>query len=245
MAGKQGNNRIVWEDWQLEFLRDNWDKMTNSELSMAVGISHTSVRYKVYMMGFKKMEIIYWTDEQIEALKHLYKTLGDTEIAEIFNRRWKKKGGWSKKHIEKKRLYLKLKRTKEEIAYIKRRNVEKGRYAMANRNRWKDRTAKNKEIRIWEQPDGAPRAYIKINGRFRDYARWCYQREVGAIPRGMLVRTIDGNPLNITISNLRLVTRREHGLMNKTQPLEYKRERVKSIINFKIKQNEEQINRLK
>jgi len=100
MAGNQGNNRIVWQEWQIKFLRENFQSMTAGQLSNSLGIARTSVRTMYYSMGLSKQEMEYWTDEQVAFLRSIYKLLGDSEIARIFSDRWPKKKGWKKKHIE-------------------------------------------------------------------------------------------------------------------------------------------------
>lgn len=247
MAGNQGNNRIVWQDWQINFLRDNYKHFTARDLAAAVGLKMTVVRMKLYEMGLKKFEVYYWTKEQEEYLIQNYKKLGDVELAEIYTRRWKKKGGWTEKHIAKKRGYLNLTRTKDEISNIRKRNTRQGRFAMCPVKAWETRgkAAEHKAVKTWRGSGLVPKMVIKINGRWRDYAPWFYREHIGPVPRGYIVRVKNGNPLEITKENLELVPRSANGPMNKKQTPEYKRERQKAILKFQIKRNEEQIIRLK
>ncbi len=126
MAGNQGNNRIVWQEWQLQFLEDNWQKMTAKAISQALGLSRTIVRMKKYELGYYKMQLEYWTEEQILFLKDNYKTIGDVEIAEKLQEKYPKQKRWDKRHIAKKRKYLDLQRTEEERKLIASKNSSPG-----------------------------------------------------------------------------------------------------------------------
>lgn len=238
------HNKTIWRNDQVLFLESSWQQMTAQQLADALGLKRTTVRTKLYEMGLKKIEMEYWTPEQITCLKRNYRTLGDTELAEIFNRRWAKQKGWHKKHIEKKRKQMGLRRTKREIAYIRRRNIEKGRFKDCPLKRWKLETAAaEREVRIWRFNDGF-RAYIKIRGKFIPYAPWYYREHIGPVPRGYIVRVKNGDQTNICKENLELVTRGQNGPMNSRQSLEYKREKQKSILRQQIIRNEKQIIRL-
>lgn len=129
MPYKNGNkvwNEIVWTDAMISFVRENFHEMTNSALADHLQLGLTSVRTKCYQLGLKRMDLEYWNDEQINYLKENYREIGDTEIAELFASKWPKKKGWSKKHIEKKRRQLGLKRTKKQISAIIKNNCKVG-----------------------------------------------------------------------------------------------------------------------
>ena len=245
MAGKQGNNKIAWTDDQLLFLKANWQAMTAQQLADNIGLKRTVVRMKLYKLGLKKIEMEYWTPEQIDCLMRNYKTVGDTELTEIFKRRWKKAKGWHKKHIEKKRRQMGLERTKAETAYIKKRNKEKGRFAMCPVKAWVARggAAPENDIRVW-MANGVPFKVIKIKSRWVQYAPWYYREYIGEIPKRYVVRVKDGNPLNIVKENLELCHITRHGPKNKRLSLEYQREQQKAILKTKIARNEKQIKRL-
>lgn len=197
-----------WSKKEIRFIKSNYSTMTNHELAKAMGLKITLVRMKLYEMGYKRMELEYWNHWQIKALKQLYKTVGDKELAEIFNKRFKKEKGWSFKHIEKKRKYLGLKRTPKELAAIKQRNVDQGRFAMCPVKRWETTgQAKERTIRFWRQNDGRMVPRIKINGRFIFWARWYWKKHRGRIPKNKCVVFKDNNPRNMKISNLILITK--------------------------------------
>src|SRR5690606_41007373 len=76
-------NKIILLPEEKKFLKENYQSMTNRQLADALELSLTKTRHFLYEMGLKRMEMEYWTDEQIDFLKKNYKTIGDTELAEI------------------------------------------------------------------------------------------------------------------------------------------------------------------
>lgn len=243
MAGNQGNNRIVWKGWQVAYLKRHWKDMTAQQLSGALGIKRTKVRMKKYELGLLNIEMEYWKPSQVKLLRASYKKIGDSELAEIFGRRWVKKKGWSKKHIEKKRRYLGLKRTEAEQQAIKRRNVRKGRFALCPVKAWAKRgISAVGTVRQWNV-NGRIGLFIKTASGYTPYPRWLYRREVGRIPRGKVVRLIDGDPMNVTVKNMKLISRKENARLNSQNrtPKEYLQTRkLINIINRKIKKYEQQ-----
>jgi len=235
MAGNQGNNRIEWQQWQLQFIKDNWQQLTAEQISKSIGITRTKVREKKYELGLYSLHLEYWTPGQVSFLKKHYKSKGDTELAEIFNKKWAKQKGWTKKHIEKKRRYLKLKRTKEDKRYILDQAIKKGIYSEANKRRWENKVAKVGEIRIWEH-GGQPVKVIKTKKGFVHFAPWLYKQQHGRVPVGYIVRIKDGDPLNVTVDNLELISRKKNALLNSRarNDLEHKRQKAKNQLKFQI-----------
>lgn len=202
------NNKRIWEDWEIDFIKSNFDKLSSKQMADHLGVKLCSFRMMCYKLGLKRMELEYWTKAQINFLVKNYRKLGDRELAEVFNKRWKKDKGWSHKHIEKKRKYMNLKRTAAEIKAIHKRNVTAGRFAMCPVKAWKTRGVfPDGTIRYWK-PAHTQRRYpvIKVNGRYINWARWAWEKHYGAVPKGMNVVFKDGNTENLQLSNLELLT---------------------------------------
>lgn len=218
MPYKNGNNppnKIAWTQDMIIFLTDNYEKMTNQELADHLGFRLTSTRTKLIELGFKRMEMQYWTEEQILFLNENYKTIGDTELAAIFTEMYYKAKGWTKKHIEKKRRYLNLKRTEDEKVKIKERNRVNGMWASSHWKRWFERIAPEGQIRIWKSKQtGQPFKVIKVTEGFVHYPRWLFESIWGPVPEGMIVRLLDDDPMNVVPENLTLITRSEHAVIN-------------------------------
>lgn len=185
--------------------------MTNLQLSKLLGYGFVSTRTKCYELGLKRFPVYYWTPAQVRFLRQNYGRMGDVEIAEIFNRIFTDKERWTKKHIDKKRTYLKLFRTAKQSAAVKKRNVRQGRFSINHWRRWFGKSAPVGEIRIWMTERGVPNKFIKRPHGWIPYGRYLYQQTFGAIPRGMIVTTRDGNPLHITPENLELLKRSDVG----------------------------------
>jgi len=207
-------NKIEWSAGMLSFLKNNYSTMTNQELADRLGLKLTSTRTKLYELGFKRMELEYWTDDQVLFLKENYKRIGDVELAEIFTEMFYKAKGWTNKHIEKKRRYLKLKRTEQHKNEIQERNKEAGRFSINHWKRWFELKAKPGTIRIWKGENGKPFKVIKVADQFVHYAPFCFEAYFGPVPEGYIVQLLDSDNMNIKIENIGLMTRQESMLIN-------------------------------
>jgi hypothetical protein len=207
-------NKIKWTNEMISILKANHQTLTSPQLASKLGVGLTATRIKLYELKLYKMELEYWTEQQVEFLKLNYKTIGDTELAMLFNAKFPKKKGWTKKHIEKKRRYLKLKRTHQEKFNIYQRNKEAGVWAMCSTKMWQKRgVAHEGELRVWEM-NGCNRVFIKAKKGFVWYNRCLWEQHFGQIPKGMIVRVKDNNPLNIVIENLELIDYAENQKRN-------------------------------
>lgn len=113
-------------------------------------------------------------------LRENYGWIGDTRLAEMFEEKFPKHYPWTKKHIEKRRSYLGLKRTAEQESCLRVLNNKDGRQVKM----WQTRGAATEgDTRIWKG-----RKYIKVNGRFVDY-----YRHVAKAKPGQVVRSHEGN----------------------------------------------------
>ena len=78
-----------------KFIRKNFSKMTNTQLADALGLKLQFMRTQLKIMDLLRMELEYWSEEQILFLKQNYREIGDKELAELFNLLWKKKKTWT------------------------------------------------------------------------------------------------------------------------------------------------------
>jgi hypothetical protein len=227
------HNLIVLSTDQQNFLRENFFKLSNPELANAIGLNLTTTRKHCYRMGLKRMNLEYWCEASVRFLRLYYKKIGDTELAEIFEKHWPKQKGWTKKHIEKKRRYLFLKRTKQEITAIRIRNTDLGRFSMCAVKMWENRgTAKSGEVRIWNHTNGVKMAFVKTENSFTPRNRWLWIQAFGEIDKDDIIRAKVGAPLIAELHHLEKITRGESAVLNKRLP----RSIIKTL--FKIKDNE-------
>ena len=210
--------KFIFSEKDIAFIRKNHPLMTNRKLADALNVSMTVVRNQCYLLGLYRMRLEYWTPEQVDFLKKNYKGIGDSELSDIFNDRFPKAKGWSKKHMEKKRRYLGLKRTREHIDNIHQRNLDAGKLNISPHCRFVIKgPAKDGTIRMWLNHYDKPTPKIKINGRWKFWNRWTWEKKYGRIPKGAMITFKDGNPYHRTISNLEAVSRSELTRRNAAQ----------------------------
>lgn len=47
----------------LQYLVDNYQHKTNAELAAHLGLKRTACRMKLYELGYKRIEMEYWSEE--------------------------------------------------------------------------------------------------------------------------------------------------------------------------------------
>jgi hypothetical protein len=209
-----------------KFLIDNNEKMTNSQLADHFQMKVSTILSRRLKLGLAKMEMQKWTEEQTEFLIDNYQMIGDKELAEIFNEKWYKKKGWTLKHIEKKRLHLALKRTPEQILWLRKLQG--------------DPIGK---LHIQSTTGGGRRVMIKTDSGYKPYAPILWQEHNGLIPDGHVITFKNGDPLKCVIENLEMITRTELTLrmVDKISPLPREMREVRKLIkqlNKTIKQKQ-------
>jgi hypothetical protein len=128
--GKQ--RKILFSENDIQFIKDNFQSMTNQQIADVLGLKKTIVRMKAYSLGLQRMTLEYWPKEAVEFLKDNYHKIGNREICRIFNTQYPKQKGWTPNHIDKKLEQLNLKRTKLDWYTIKERNRDNGSYGKRN-----------------------------------------------------------------------------------------------------------------
>ncbi len=206
--GRQAYNKILFTPEMDKFLIENFDKMTNKQLADSLKLKITTVRTHLYELGYKRMELEYWTDEQVRFLKKHYKKMGDVELAEIFNDNWFKEKSWTKKHIEKKRRYMNLKRTDKEKKAIHTRNTKAGRFSVSHWKRWFGRERPVGEIVVWNLL-GGPVKYIKTEFGHVKLSRLIWMQAHGEIPKGYNISHKDGDTMNCELNNLECLSNKD------------------------------------
>ncbi|HEU5289542.1 MAG TPA: hypothetical protein VFU05_02790 [Cyclobacteriaceae bacterium] len=121
----------------------------------------------------------WWTNEMEQYLIDNYRNHGDKQLAQMFEDKFPKSFKWTLKHIEKKRHYMKLKRTSAEVHKIRSDNNKDGRQYKS----WLKRNkGNNGEVRNW-----GGKFFIKIDGKWIPEHRY----RVGAVT-GEVVRKHEG-----------------------------------------------------
>lgn len=128
--GKYG--KIIFSESDIQFIKDNFQTMTNQSIADVLGLKKTIVRTKAYEMGLKRIKLEYWSQEAIDFLKANYYKIGNKELVRIFTEKFPKEKGWTVSHINKKLTQLNLKRTKLDWFMIKERNRNNGSFGKRN-----------------------------------------------------------------------------------------------------------------
>lgn len=215
-AKSRVSGKITFTKDELQYIRDHYEYTTNADMARHLGRKQTLVRTNMYAMGLYRQELEYWTEEQAAYLRENFRTMGDTEIAEYFDEKYAKEKGWTKKHIEKKRRQLRLKRTKAEIKAIHQRNVDMGKFSQCAIKRWeKTGQAAEGTIRYWNANNSKKTfPVIKVGGKWIHYARYRWEQLHGPLPKGFNIVFLDGNQYNLDDNNLGKLTNAELSRFN-------------------------------
>jgi hypothetical protein len=193
-----------------QYILDNFNAKTNKEIALALNLKLSYVRKIAYSLGLFRIELEFWTSEQVNFLKENYEVIGDTELANIFQEKFKKTKTWNKKQIEKKRKYLNLKRTTLQIRAIRHRNIRAGMYDDA----YKKRKKREENTIVYWNTNEVLSPFIKIEGKYYSWSRWTWIQNYGKIENGLKVVFKDGNNKNLLLENLELVTHGENARRN-------------------------------
>jgi hypothetical protein len=155
-----------------------------------------------------------WTAAEITYLKRNYRRMGDKEIAKRLTEKISTDGKvYQLKQIEKKRNYLGLHRTSEQLKAIKARNTAAGCWSINHWKRWVNQKPIGTVIR-WYLQTGKEVLYIKTETGYRKLAHVNWEKANGPIPKGKVIRLKDGNPYNCNPENLECLTKAENGMRN-------------------------------
>lgn len=128
--GKYG--KIIFSEEEIQFIKDNFAKMTNNQMAEALQVKTTILRTTAYSLGLQKFTPEYWSKEAVMFLRENYHKLGDREMCRIFSKKFQKEKGWTPKHIQKKMSQLNLHRNKMDWYLIKERNRDNGSFGKRN-----------------------------------------------------------------------------------------------------------------
>lgn len=78
------NKTKFWTQEEIEFLKNNYDKMEYADIAKIIGRTRDSVFWKAKDLGLKK--VYSWTEEELKYLKDNYETKSRKEIAEYLNK---------------------------------------------------------------------------------------------------------------------------------------------------------------
>jgi len=214
---------------EARYLVDNFYSKTNSQLHVEfVAMRGEFIKLNSMLnicrrYGLRRGIQIRWSREDILFLKDNFRKYGDTELAIMLTDRqstYRTINGqklfrkFTKKHVEKKRELIGLKRTDEEVYNVRVRNAKLWPVFTAEDNPW---TRGSRDlfpeghIRLWSL-NGYHRKVIKVNGRFILLAHHNWELKNGPIPKKMLLSCKTTNGVNCDPANWELIDRKEAAL---------------------------------
>lgn len=205
---------ISYSEKELNLLKRHHADQTAKQLAELLGWKIHQVREVLYSLGIYKIRLEYWSKEAVQFLKNNYRSMGDKEIAHKLESVQQKEKGWTLKHVEKKRLYLGLKRSPSDLIAIKKRNIIIGCWKDSNQKMWAKRGVFPEGTIRYQRMGNDYRPVIKEDGRFIPYSNHRYRQLHGDIPKGMNAVFLDGNQYNLDDSNIGLISDAELGSRN-------------------------------
>jgi hypothetical protein len=201
-----------WSLYELEYLHSNFETMSNKEISEVLGKTPQQISWQMIRQGWRRSAIKHWTAAEIQWLrKHAH--LGEPGLALALN-------------IDKKKIRTVLRnhriRTGNKTRFHKGQNPwNAGRHVrMSPKSEFKKgqlpkNTLYDGAIRTRRDKTGAPYQFIRISqGKWVLLHRHMWEQAHGPVPKDMLITFIDGNALNCTLANLKMITKRENAMRN-------------------------------
>ena len=195
-------------DIEIEYINNLYSIITIKELFDKVNswrteenkFKFTTFRMQLYEHNLTRYKKTKWSPAEVSYLKNNYQKIGDTELAIELNKLFKNRK-FTKKRVEKKRRYLKLKRTSEEVHQIRQEHIRKGNYTKGHNITAAARRYYDGKI-VERKICGRKYLYIKHDGKFIDYRRYIWELKKGTIPPKMKIFSKDNHPSNnLTIDN--------------------------------------------
>lgn len=196
----------VWKDSYTKFLKRNYDKMTQREIAESLGVRLGHIRFMCYKHGLIKAKKIIWTFEEKAYLSTHYRLIGDVELAKNMTDKFGRP--FTKQMIEHAMSRMNLKRSDDEVERIKKNNIRNRKYKKP------DKKFKDYQTTIWTRK-GRKYKLIYLDGKFIFMNRFIWESVNGPIPKDKCVVFKDGNPMNCSIDNLELKSKKEIILGNR------------------------------
>jgi hypothetical protein len=192
------------------------DKLSLREICLKTGMAFSTVAWRRKALGIKKQHLQKWTAVQVKWLKALCPLVGDYEIALMFSEAYPKEKGWTLKHIEKKRNYLGLRRTKAQLKAIKERNKAFGCWRVGSLHTWQTRGQMELgAVRKWDNGHQYQYEVVKTKNGFVRLSRHTWEKHYGEIPKAVIVAKKDPAKGEGDIENLELISRPTLALRNR------------------------------
>lgn len=198
---------------EIVFIKKNYNTLNYGEILNHINsnrksneqIKYSLLRHRFRDLGLSKFSMKHWSKIQIQILTDNYRTKGNTEIATLCRKHAKGgKTGMTSKQVSKKLKLLDIHRTPKELSAVVQRNIKLG---LTYVNKPGIAVVKGKpegHMTIHKLNGHTSYNFIKVNGYYRMYGKYNYERTVGEVPNGYMLFRIDLDSLNDHISNYKI-----------------------------------------
>lgn len=217
MAGHR-QHKNGWSEEDKQFLRDNWDTMTNEQFSLKLNRSLGSIQTMASKeLGLKRSAAALsqrlvnawkrrpgtWSDAEKQYLIDNWQTLTRSEIATALGRTPSAIKSMGEKEMG-------LKKTPAAVAAIMKRNRNCTQFKNGNMP-YNTIYGDELVIRVRKNKNNPAYKWIRIGFRqWKQYHIWLWEQTKGPVPEGHLVTFINGNQMDVRLDNLEISTRAEH-----------------------------------
>jgi hypothetical protein len=172
--GRVPPNKIEMQQWQKDFVRNNFKTMTNEEIAAKTGLSKTYVRMWAYSEGLQRELIVNWTKDQLDYFFENWRTTGNKEMADYINANLPSKKVFKRSTISKKMELLGLYRTPKETFEIRERNRLNGIWGNPQENKTLVKIESkyvqvNSKLRIELKPGQTPEMVLQKYSRYTNF----------------------------------------------------------------------------
>lgn len=228
---------LFFSEAEKVIMRENYADSTAGQLALKLERNVHSVKRFLKVDGLVgKCKRRIWTDEKLEAIRALYATTTNEELAKIF--------GVSESSIGAAGFKYNMVKSEEHIKRCKKGKFPKGHKTWntgmkglkieGSEKGWfkKGRLPHNTKHDGCEsvRTDSEGRQYLMVRQRLREWAFkhvLVWEEANGKLPDGMVIRHINGDSLDNRLENLKAISRAENMLQNSI--LQYPEELQKDI----------------
>lgn len=201
----------IWSKEEEDFLRDNWGFETRHYIAHHLGKTLWAIKIKAKELQLPKVKSLkVWGRTAENFLKENYRHLSNKEMAKKLNEMLPfSKKSFTPMKVNDRLVALGIKRTDDELKYVKARNVKNGCMKGVGGSNEKEIGHISLRPNYYNNNGVRTPAYkIKVSEtKWQLFKHYVWEQHWGPIPKGYQVSTLSKNELNFTIEDL-VLTRR-------------------------------------
>lgn len=257
MEQKRQNIRFRWDDKKIKRLVKLCQDLTIRQAADKMGVGYISARAALNNRGITVGKKVFWTEEKLKSFAAAYPTTLNRDLARIFE--------VTESAIDGQAFKLNLHKTPDFHEFHRSKHYFPKGHKPSNTGKTmpahqREKLAKTM-FKVGSIPhntlhDGAVTIrhnkktntkyrYIRLEkGKWLEYYRYIWKQHRGNIPRGYLVRHINGDTLDDRLENLEMIPRKAQ-IIEHSSSINLKDGFVAQCIAGKRGKNKELINRIK